>query len=140
MYCKTSDQNGNDPFADFERLIETAFRGNSRWSGHSYGASARAGSFRVNCYSDDNNRYVVAELPGFSKEGITVQLENGVLAIAAERALKEGDKAQRAQVRRELNVPEDVAAEKVGAKLENGLLRITLPKAEAAKPRTIAVN
>lgn len=88
-----------------------------------------------------------AELPGLSDKDIELSIERGTLTLKAERkpAAPEGYKAlrnERAHVRfaETIELPTDVNDEAVTATLKDGVLVVTLPKAEAAKPRRIPVN
>ena len=99
-------------------------------------------------YEDKDNLYVRAELPGMRKEDINLSLHNGSLSISGER--KNEEKLKDAQVYREerffgrfqrtitLNTP--VAMDKVKAQYKDGILSVTLPKAEEAKPKQIDVS
>jgi len=91
---------------------------------------------------------VVVELPGVAKEDVKVTLHDGVLTVAAERKqpeLKENEQWIRNEVsygkfERSINLPYAVVAEKISAAHENGILHVTLPKAEEAKPKAIAIK
>lgn len=131
------DNANYDPFSDIERWFERAFGD----LGRPYSAALAApSSFRVDLYSDEDNRYVVAELPGIRKKDISIELENAVLTITAHRTMKEGDNEQTFNYSRSITVGDDVDANKVKARLEDGLLRVTLPKAETRKPKQITVS
>jgi len=91
---------------------------------------------------------VVVELPGVAKEDVKVTLHDGVLTVAAERKqpeLTEDEQWIRNEVsygkfERSINLPYAVVAEKISATHENGVLQVTLPKAEEAKPKQIAIK
>ena len=89
---------------------------------------------------DAGHYYVKVELPGVKKEDIQVEVENSVLSLTAKRTDKTADGESTAEYRRVLNVPAGVDAGQVVATHENGLLTLTLPKAEQAKPRRIEVR
>lgn len=125
-----------DPWSDLDR-----------WFGRALNAPAFPGffddvptrEFPLDIYEDDDNRYVRAELPGFGKDDINVELENAVLTVTAEH--KEGEKEENRQtVSRSITVGDDIDADKVKAKTENGILFVTLPKTEERKPRLISVS
>jgi HSP20 family protein len=101
---------------------------------------AETGRFPVDVSEDQANAYVRAELPGVRREDINVELADGTLTITATRRQKTGDREETFPLSRTLAVPETVQADKVGAAYENGVLTVTLPKAEAVKPRKIAVS
>lgn len=89
-----------------------------------------------------------AELPGLTKEDINITLENNVLRLTGERkfekdAKKEGyHRIERTYgaFSRAFTLPSQVNHEKVEAAFENGVLTITVPKAEQAKPRKISIS
>jgi HSP20 family protein len=89
-----------------------------------------------------------AELPGLSKDDIQITLENNVLRLSGERRWERDvkkDSFQRVErtygtFARSFTLPSEVKAEAVLAAFENGVLTITVPKAEAAKPRKIEIS
>lgn len=91
---------------------------------------------------------VRVELPGLRKEDIDISLEKGVLSISGERRheekVEEGEsfRSERyfGRFHRSVAIPTEVEADKVKASYTDGLLTVTLPKAEEAKPKQIDVN
>lgn len=89
-----------------------------------------------------------AELPGLTKDDIQITLENNVLRLSGERKFekdvqKEGyHRIERTygSFARSFALPHQVNGEAVQAAFENGVLTITVPKAETAKPRKIAIS
>jgi HSP20 family protein len=89
-----------------------------------------------------------AELPGLTKDDIHITLENNVLRLTGERkAEKDVNKESFHRVERTygtftrtFTMPTQVDAEKVLAAFENGVLTVTVPKAEQAKPRQISIS
>lgn len=98
--------------------------------------------FPVDLYEDESNAYVRAELPGVIRDDIQVEMIEGNLSISAVRktAGVEGQPEQSFSFSRTLSIPSEVSADKVAAAYENGVLTVTLPKQEQAKPRKIAVT
>jgi len=101
----------------------------------------------LDLYEDKDNYVVQIELPGMKKEEIGLQLHEGALAISGERkpekgASEEPYRAERytGRFHRTVSLPKPVAADKVAASYKDGILSVTLPKAEEAKPRQIEVN
>ena len=103
----------------------------------------------VDVLEEKNNIIVRAELPGMKKEDIEISLHEGVLSLTGERAEKEQTNGNGQVYRSEryygrfhrtVSLPKPVAADKVKANYKDGLLTITLPKTEEAKPRQIEVN
>jgi HSP20 family protein len=99
-------------------------------------------------YEDKDNFYVRAELPGMRKEDIELSMHNGSLSISGERksdeALKEAEvyRSERffGRFQRTISLPTQVAVEKIKAQYKDGILSVTLPKAEEAKPKHIDVK
>ncbi len=109
----------------------------------------RAGVFPlINLTEDQNNFYVRAELPGVKADELEIQATGNNLSITGERkipAVAEDARYHRREreagtFSRIIGMPADVNSEKVEASLENGILTVVIPKAEAAKPRQIAVK
>jgi len=111
--------------------------------------SVAAGVFPlINLTEDTDNYYVRAELPGMKAEDLDIQVVGRNLSISGERKIEsEGENVKYHRREREagkfsriVGLPGDIDADKVEAKIENGLLTVTVPKAEAAKPKQIAVK
>lgn len=117
----------------FEDLFDVFDRG---W--RDYGTLS---SKRLNVITDENeSEYIVkAEMPGIDEENIDISFENGMLSISAnyeereENSLRTGKYSWACTVR-------DVESENIKANLNNGILNITLPKSEKAKPKRIEIN
>lgn len=118
--------NGLESAAD--RLFEAALA--------DFAAPAVSPRFPVDLYEDKDNAYVRAELPGFNREDISVEMVEDYLNLAATH--KDGD--QSFALNRSVAIPEAVQADKVSATYENGVLTVTLPKQEQAKPRKINIS
>jgi len=102
----------------------------------------------INVWANDERQVVTAELPGVDLDGLDISVVGGTLTISGERKLEdlpEGARYHRQErnsgkFTRSLSLLYAVDADKVEAALENGMLRIVLPRAEADKPRKIAVR
>lgn len=94
----------------------------------------------VDVHEDKDAYHASFEVPGVKKEDVKIELNNGMLTVSAEKREKNGDNESSYSLSRSVSVPEGVNAEAISAKLEDGILRVTLPKAEHRKPRTIALN
>jgi len=102
----------------------------------------------LDVFEDKDNFVVKAELPGMKKDDIAVSLHDGSLSISGER--KSENKYEDAEVyrserffgrfQRSVNLPTPVAADKIKAQYKDGILTVTLPKTEEAKPKKIDVN
>jgi len=95
-------------------------------------------------WEDEHNVYVNVDAPGVTDKDIEVSVHGGDLIIKGERKCerKEGgyDTRSCGRFEQRVTLPTPVDADKVEAKLANGVLSITLPKSEEAKPRKIAVK
>lgn len=103
----------------------------------------------VDIVEQDNAFLATVDLPGIKKEDIEISLDEGVLSISGERKLEhqvgEEGTAYRLIERsygafsRSFTLPQGVDLGKVEANFADGVLKLTLPKSEAAKPRKIAI-
>ncbi len=98
---------------------------------------------------EEPTRYVIeADLPGVSQEHLDLNFEGDVLTIQARHNSEREDKGEGYHVRergsgvvsRQFRLPDAVDRDHIEAELKNGVLTVTLPKAEAAKPKRIAVS
>jgi len=105
-----------------------------------YAGAAAPDRFPVDLYEDKDNTYVRAELPGVERADISVEMVEDYLTITAARKTKDGEKEESFSFSRSVTIPGAVQADKVAAAYENGVLTVTLPKREEAKPRKISVN
>ena len=126
---------GRSPWSGLETEIDRLY--NLALSGAAKPASA--GRFKVDLYEDENNAYVRAELPGFKRDAINVEVVDGYLTIAATRESNEADRTSEAKFSRSLALTDEVKSDAVAAAYENGVLTVTLPKKEEAKPRKVSV-
>ena len=110
--------------------------------GRAVGGLSSAATFPVGLREDQDHTHVRAELPGVKREDIGVEVTGGNLTITAKRSAtgNGSGEAEAVTLTRTLGLGETVQSDKITAAYENGVLTITLPKAEAAKPRKIAVN
>ena len=107
--------------------------------------------YGVDVREDADHIYVEAELPGFKKEEVDVNVENQTLTITAEHKAETEDKGTGKgewllrerrfnRFQRSFNLPPTVDTQTVQAKLNEGVLNITLNKREESKPRRITVS
>jgi len=97
---------------------------------------------------DNDNLVATIELPGLKKEDIEVTVHEGMLSVAGER--KQEKQARDVDVyrserfygrfHRTLSLPKPVKAEAIKATYKDGILTVSLPKTEAAKPKQIEIN
>ena len=97
---------------------------------------------RVDLYEDADNFHFRVELPGLKKENIHLEMGDGVLNLSGSREAfaANGEAKQIAQFSRSVSVPARVQEEKITASYEDGVLTVTLPKAEEVKPKHIAIQ
>lgn len=104
--------------------------------------------YPVDIYEDAEGLTVLAELPGFSKEQVDVDLDKGVLTIAAQRGQDKPAEGQTTHLRerrftrvhRQFTLPTSVDTANVDATLSNGVLTLRLMKKQEVKPRKIQVK
>ena len=102
----------------------------------------------LDVHEDKDSFSIRVELPGMRREDIEVSLQDGALVISGERKeekVTEGTEVHRQErfygrFSRALTLPSAVAGDKVKAQYKDGILTVTLPKAEEAKPKAITVS
>lgn len=107
-----------------------------------------AASFpRLSLFECDAGFELLAPLPGVTADAIELTIERDALTIRGERRIAdpEGTKCLRRERRRgafarEVTLPAPIDAERVEAQMKDGILRVLLPKAAAARPRRIEVK
>ena len=117
-----------------------------------YGKNA-ARLMKTDVHEKDNQFEIDIDLPGFKKDEITLTLEKGTLTVAATKGLDKDEKNDRGRVirqeryagsmQRSFFVGNNVTEEEIKAKYEDGVLRLQVPKREAAKvpeKKTIAIE
>jgi HSP20 family protein len=149
---RLSVRNGSAPVSqwgffgdDLDRVFDNFFRP-MRWVEE---ATSENLTPAMDIVERENEYIVRTDLPGVAKENINITLENGLLTIAAERKneseVKEGDRTLRKEVRlgryaRSLRLGTQINEKGVKASYRDGVLELTLPKAEEVKPRKISVD
>jgi HSP20 family protein len=102
----------------------------------------------LDVYEDKDNMIVKAELPGLKKEAIEISFHEGALHISGERKQEEqheGAETYRSErfygrFHRTVTLPRAVDVNKIAASYKEGVLTVTLPKSEEAKPKQIEVS
>lgn len=105
------------------------------------------GGPNTNLYDAGNHLEMKVEVPGIAKEDLSIKVQGNYLEISGSRKpdVLESYAAHRVEraaktFTRSLTLPADVDTAKVEAQMANGLLTLTLPKLEAAKPKQITIN
>ena len=134
-----------DPMSEWNKLARDLDRSVRGLFGQ--GSSTWPGVYPpLNLTEDNDNYYVRAEVPGVDGKDLDISVEGEKLILLGERKIPsaEGVSYHRRErtagtFRRVLNLPGLINTAKVGAEVKNGVLKVTLPKAEEAKPRQIKV-
>jgi HSP20 family protein len=121
---------------------------NPRSRGPREHVSAQVWSPPVDVYEDHDAIVIKADLPGIKQEEIDIEMTDDTLTIRGERTFE--DEARREQYvrverqygkfQRSFTIGLPVQADKVTASYRNGILEVTLPKAEAIKPKKVQVS
>ena len=141
-----------DPFGELEslqsemnKLFNTSL---AKGPLKGFGQLAGAWSPAVDVYDSKDSILVKADLPGLNKDEIDINVEDDTLTIRGEKKQEER-RQEKGYVREErsygsfyraLTLPSSVETQKVSAHYKNGVLEITLPKKEEAKPKQIKVD
>jgi len=99
----------------------------------------------VDIYENEDEILLHADMPGVEKDKITVNVDNGTLTISGVRELETKgvvtwEEFGNVEYKRNFSVPQTIDVGKVNAELKDGVLRLHLPKSEAAKPRQIEIK
>ncbi len=138
-----------------DQLLNESFVGSpvrTLWSRGGTGTSgATAWPLPLDVYATEHDVVVVAAIPGMRPDDLQVTYNQGTLTLSgAIQNVAEGEEAKGAtwyahelwsgQFRRALSLPFEVDADHANASFAHGIVRIALPKAETAKPKTIAIK
>ncbi len=130
-----------DVFEDFDRIVENIVRP----------TYANTVGFQPACdINETKEHYLVTfDMPGVKKEDIKIEIQGNELVISGERQPEFKELNAEAVIRhervygkfeRKFELPNSINVEKINAQFENGVLNIALPKAEAAKGRTVQIQ
>jgi HSP20 family protein len=124
-----------DPFRDFERLVQQA-----------QGTRLQPTAMPMDAYRDGDRFVIHFDVPGVDPTSVELTVEKNVLTVSAERHWNPGENqdvvvAERPQgsFNRQLFLGENLDAEQVEARCENGVLTVVIPVAERAKPRKVEI-
>lgn len=138
-----------DPFRELLDLQ----RGINQLFGESFGnpredVALKAWAPAVDVYEDENSFLIKVELPEVNRDDVKVSLNENTLSISGERRVENEEKRENyhrversyGQFYRSFTLPPNVNGESINAQFKDGVLRLTLPKREEAKPKQIEVN
>ena len=144
MFLTTTRNSGNDISNRISRLLNDAF-GGLDWQ---YRDSVNASWVPpVDIFEEKDAIRITAEVPGVRPQDVKISLEGNVLTVHGQKQQMAEERTERVhryertygEFERTFNLPASVDANKISASYENGVLTITLPKAEQARPREIQV-
>ena len=128
-----------DPFRELDRLTQQVFGTPGTWS--------KPAAMPMDAYRQGDSFYICLDLPGIDPGSIDLTVEQNVLTIRAERAPVQADGAQMTVAERpsgtftrQVFLGETLDADSIAADYAAGVLTLTIPVREAAKPRTIQVT
>ncbi|HET8928612.1 MAG TPA: Hsp20/alpha crystallin family protein [Microbacterium sp.] len=125
-----------DPFRDLERLASGLF-------------DARRGprTMPMDLYRDGDTYVLTADMPGIDPGSVDIDVDGQLLTIRAERTLTDGEgvkwitrEREAVSFLRQLNLGQGIDTDRIAANYANGVLSVTIPVSEKAKPRKIAVS
>ena len=125
-----------DPFRDLDRLTQQVF-----------GTTARPAAMPMDAYRHGDSFYVHFDLPGIDASSISLTVEQNVLTVRAERVPVRADGAEMIVAERpsgtftrQVFLGETLDADKIAADYAAGVLNLTIPVHESAKPRNIQIT
>jgi len=136
------------PFADFDSLRREMLRLLDAVDGDTFGDAGAGVLPPMNITQDNNNFYLRAEVPGIKPRDISISAVRNRVSLAAKRDIQpENERVSyhrkelpEGSFNRTVTLPMEVDAERVDARCADGILTLTLPKVEQAKPRQIMVK
>lgn len=143
-----------EPFRDLvtvqermNRIFDEAFRGIGRGAEDDW---ALGGNWApaVDIYEHEGNLVLKAELPGIDPKDVDVRVENNVLTLRGERKFESEVKREKyhrverayGSFSRSFTLPATVDTDRIRAEYKDGVLRVTLPVREEAKPKQISIS
>ena len=124
-----------DPFREFDRL-----------AGQLLGTTNRPTVMPMDAWREGDVFQIEFDLPGVARESIDLDVERNVLTVRAERVPRNGDWEMLASERprgafsRQLVLGDNLDLDKIEARYDGGVLHLTIPVAERAKPRKIEIS
>ena len=124
-----------DPFREFDRL-----------AGQLLGTTNRPAVMPMDAWREGDVFQIEFDLPGVARESIDLDVERNVLTVRAERVPRNGDwemlasERPRGMFSRQLVLGDNLDLDRIEAGYDSGVLRLTIPVAERAKPRKIEIS
>ena len=124
-----------DPFRDFDRLTQQLL-----------GTTNRPVVMPMDAWREGDRFVIELDMPGVSPESIDLDVERNVLTVSAERVSRNGDwemlasERPRGRFSRQLVLGDNLDLDRIEASYEAGVIRLTVPVAEKAKPRKIQLQ
>ncbi|NLG17510.1 MAG: Hsp20/alpha crystallin family protein [Fibrobacter sp.] len=133
-----------DPFKEVERMRREMDRVFSRIP--FFGTSEYEFPL-VNLYDNKNDLILAAEIPGVPKENISINFSDGNLTVAGKRELPKYGKSEllrreqpEGEFEKTIRIPVRINSAEIKARFEDGILTVTLPKSQEAKPKQISIE
>ena len=126
-----------DPFREFDRLAQQLVGA---------GTTSRPAVMPMDAWRQGDTFVLEFDLPGVRPETLDIDVERNVLTVSAERVSRNGDwemlasERPRGRFSRQLVLGDNLDLERIEASYEGGVVRLTVPVAEKAKPRKIQLN
>jgi HSP20 family protein len=126
-----------DPFRDLDRLTQQVFGPN--------GTLARPSVMPMDAWRDGDTFHVEFDLPGVNRDSIDIDVERNVVTVKAERPARASDaelvaaERPRGVFSRQLVLGDNLDTERIAATYDTGVLTLSIPVAEKAKPRKVEV-
>jgi len=123
-----------DPFRDFDRLTQQVL-----------GTTNRPAVMAMDAWREGDTFVLELDLPGVARDSVDLDVERNVLTVRAERLAANGDwemlaaERPRGMYSRQLVLGDNLDLDRIEAAYRDGVLRLTIPVAERAKPRKIAI-
>lgn len=123
-----------DPFRDFDRLAQQV-----------WGTAARPAVMPMDAWREGDQFIVEFDVPGIAEDSLDLDVERNVLTVRAKRPDVDPDREMvsaerpRGVFSRQLFLGENLDTDRIEAGYHSGVLRLTIPVAESAKPRRIAI-
>ncbi len=127
-----------DPFRDLDRLTQQVFGTN--------GTLARPSVMPMDAWREGDTFHVEFDLPGVDPGSIDLDVERNVVTVRAERSVRASDveliaaERPRGVFSRQLVLGDNLDTDHINADYDGGVLKLTIPVAERAKPRKIEIN